>query len=62
MNPQKRSLIITALAILLLTVNFSRLKGTECILPIHIVTLVTLGAAIGALLTNIILLIKNRKD
>ena len=62
MNPQKRSLVITALAILLLTVNFTRLKGTECINPIHIVTLVTLGAAIGVLLMNIILLIKNRKD
>ena len=62
MNPQKRSLVITAIAILLLTMNFSRLKGTECIRPIHIVTLVTLGAAIGVMLVNIILLIKNRKD
>ncbi|MEP7255276.1 MAG: hypothetical protein ABI666_05840 [Ferruginibacter sp.] len=62
MNPQKRSLVITAIAILLLTMNFSRLKGTECIRPIHIVTLVTLGAAIGVLLMNIMLLIKNRKD
>ena len=61
MNPQKRSLVITAIAILLLTMNFSRFKGTECIRPIHIVTLVTLGAAIGVMLVNIILLIKNRK-
>ncbi len=62
MNPQKRSLVITAIAILLLTMNFSRMKGTECIRSIHIVTLVTLGAAIGVLLMNIILLIKNRKS
>ena len=61
MNPNKRGLVITAIAILLLTMNFSRSKGTECIRPIHIVMLVTLGAAIGVMLMNIILLIKNRK-
>jgi hypothetical protein len=61
MNPNKRSLVITALVILLMIINFTRLKGSECIRPIHVVTLVTLGAAIGVLLMNIILLIKNRK-
>ncbi len=61
MNPNKRSLVIFALVIFLMTINFTRLKGSECIRPIHIVTLVTLGAAMGAMLVNIILLIKNRK-
>ncbi len=61
MNPNKRSLVITGLVILLMTINFTRLKGSECIKPIHIVTLVTLGAAIGVMLVNIMMLIKNRK-
>ncbi len=61
MNPSKRSLVISVLVILLMTFNFTRLKESDCIKPIHIVTLLTLGAAIGALLVNIILLIKNRK-
>jgi hypothetical protein len=61
MNPNKRSLVITALVILVMTINFTRLKGSDCIRPIHIVTLVTLGAAIGVMLVNIIILIKNRK-
>ena len=62
MNPNRRSLVISALVILLMTVNFTRLKGSECIRPIHIVTLLTLGAAIGVLLMNIILMIKSKKD
>ncbi len=62
MNPQKRSLGITVIVILLTTLNFSRLTGSECIRPIHIVTLITLGAAIGVLLMNIIMMIKNRKQ
>ena len=62
MNPNKRSLIISVLVIVLMITNFTRLHGSECIRPIHIVTLVTLGAAIGVLLMNIILMIKSKKD
>jgi hypothetical protein len=62
MNPNKRSLVISVIVILLMITNFSRLQGSECIRPIHIVTLITLGAAIGLLLMNIILMIKGRKD
>ena len=62
MNPQKRSLIISAILIMLLTLNFSRLKGSECIRPIHIVTLLTLGAVIGVFLVNIVNLIRKQKD
>ncbi len=61
MNPNRRSLVISAIVILLMIVNFSRLTGKECIRPIHIVTLLTLGVAIGALLVNIVLILKNRK-
>ena len=34
--------------------NYSRLTGTENIRAIHIVTLVTIGMAIGVLLRNVI--------
>ena len=61
MNSNKRSVAIASLVILLMGVNFSRLTGSDCIRPIHIVTLLTMGAAIGVLLVNIIMLIKNRK-
>lgn len=61
MNPNKRSVAIASLVILLMGVNFSRLAGSDCVRPIHMVTLLTMGAAIGVLLVNIILLIKNRK-
>lgn len=61
MNPNKRSVAIASLVILLMGVNFSRLAGSDCIRAIHMVTLLTMGAAIGVLLVNIIMLIKNRK-
>ena len=60
MNNTKRKLIMPALAIILMTLNYSRLKGSECIRPIHIVTLLVLGAAIGVLLVNIINTIKEK--
>jgi hypothetical protein len=62
MNPNKRSLIISVIVILLMITNFTRLQGSECIRAIHIVTLITLGAAIGVLLMNIILMVKSKKD
>ena len=51
-----------AFAIFLMVMSYFRLKGSECIRPIHIVTLLTLGAAIGVLLVNIVNLIKEKKD
>ena len=62
MNNNKRKLFMPALAIFLMTMSYFRLKGSECIRPIHIVTLLVLGAAIGVLLVNIINLIKEKKD
>ena len=61
MNNNKRKLVMPALAIFLMTMNYYRLTGSECIRPIHIVTLLVLGAAIGVLLVNIINLIKVKK-
>ena len=61
MNNNKKKLLMPAFAIFLMVMSYSRLKGSECIRPIHIVTLLVLGAAIGVLLVNIINLIKEKK-
>ena len=62
MNNNKRKLIMPAFAIFLMTMSYFRLKGSECIRPIHIVTLLVLGAAIGVLLVNIVNVIKEKQD
>ena len=61
MNNSKRKLIMPAFAIFLMTISYFRLKGSECIRPIHIVTLLVLGAAIGILLVNIVNVIKENR-
>ena len=61
MNNNKRRLIMPVFAIFLMIMSYSRLKGSECIRPIHIVTLLVLGAAIGVLLVHIVNIIKERK-
>jgi hypothetical protein len=61
MDSNKRSIAIASLIVLLMGVNFSRLNGSNCIRPIHIITLLTMGAAVGVLLINIILLLKSKK-
>ena len=62
MDNNKRKLFVPALAIFLMTMSYLRLTGSECIRPIHIITLLVLGAAIGVLLVNIVNLIKEKKD
>lgn len=62
MNNNKKKLLMPAFAIFLMVMSYYRLKGSECIRPIHIVTLLVLGAAIGVLLVNIINLIKEKKE
>ena len=61
MNNNRRGIFISVLGISLLIFNFTRLKGSECIRPIHVVTLITMGALMGVLLMNIIAMIKERK-
>jgi predicted permease len=61
MNNNKKKLLMPAFAIFLMIMSYSRLTGSECIRPIHFVTLLVLGAAIGILLVNIINLIKEKK-
>ena len=57
----RRGVLIPIVAILLMLGNFTRLKGSECIRAIHIVTLLVMGFALGVLVINLITLYKNNK-
>ncbi len=41
--------------------NYSRLQGSNCIRPIHVVTLLVCGIAIGVLLVNVLVLFKKKQ-
>jgi positive regulator of sigma E activity len=58
----KRGIFIPAVAIMLMTLNFTRLKDSECIRAIHVVTLLVMGFALGVLVMNLITLYKNSKQ
>ena len=58
-TPQKAigfSLFIAALTFY----NFSRIQNSEGVRAIHILSLLTCGAAIGIALTNLFILIRNK--
>jgi hypothetical protein len=57
-----RTIVISGMIILLTLGNYLRLTGTEMIRPIHIVTLLTGGAAIGVLICSIFYYFKNKQD
>ena len=57
-----RGMAIAFFVIALSFWNFSRVTGSEGIRTIHIVTLLTAGAGIGAFLTNFFLWIRTRLD
>ena len=59
MDTKKRPVLIAVIVLLLSAGNFSRLSGTECIRPIHLITLLTMGAAIGI---SIHLLVKRYRE
>ncbi|MBL0104547.1 MAG: hypothetical protein IPP51_12780 [Bacteroidetes bacterium] len=60
-NKQKfRAIVLPALAIVFALGAYSRLDGTENIRPIHMVSLMAIGMAIGVLLRNVILLFRGR--
>jgi hypothetical protein len=42
--------------------NFSRISGGECIRVVHIITLLTCGAALGVFLSNFFILIRTKED
>ncbi len=54
------SLVFPALAIIFAFGAYSRLSGVENIRPIHMVTLLAMGMAIGVLLRNLILFFRGR--
>lgn len=56
-----RGILIPVFIISLMIFNFTRIPGSDCIRPIHIVTLLAMGAAIGMLLMNIFTLLRNKE-
>jgi len=58
-SPQ-RAMAISFFVIALTFWNFSRLTGSECIRAIHVVTLLTCGAAIGVFLSSLFMLLRNK--
>jgi hypothetical protein len=54
MNSKNRPTFIAALVLVLSSTNFSRLSNTECIRPIHLITLLTMGASLGILILLLI--------
>jgi hypothetical protein len=60
MKSGKRSIIIAFVLLALSLGNYARLEGTENIRPIHILTLVTIGIAIGVMLVHIFNMIRKR--
>lgn len=59
-TPQ-RAIAIAFLIMALSFFNFSRIAGGECIRTIHIITLLTCGAAMGIILNNLFVLLRNKK-
>jgi hypothetical protein len=57
-----RGIVVSGMIILLTFGNYLRLTGTEMIRPIHIVTLLTCGAAIGVFISSIFYYLKNKDD
>lgn len=56
----QRRIAVSGIIIIITAGNFLRLTGIEFIRPIHIVTLLVCGAAIGIFISNIILFFKNK--
>lgn len=57
----RRGIVIPALAIILMVGNLTRIKDSECIRAIHIVTLLLMGFAIGVLVMNLMTIYRNNK-
>ncbi|MBL0049923.1 MAG: hypothetical protein IPP32_17710 [Bacteroidetes bacterium] len=49
-----RPLIIATFVLLLSSGNFSRLSGTECVRPVVMITLLTMGAAVAIIFQELI--------
>jgi hypothetical protein len=63
MRSEKRSIGIALFVLVLSLGNYMRLTGTENIRAIHIITLLTMGVAIGVMLVHIFKLVgRNKTD
>ena len=58
----KIAMLFAAFIIAISFYNFSGLKGSECIRPIHIVTLVTAGVGIGILLVSLFAWLRSKQQ
>lgn len=56
----RRGLLISIMVIAISVLNFTNLDNSECIRPIHIVTLLICGMGIGVLLVNLFGLLAKR--
>ena len=57
----KRGMAISVLVIAISVLNFTNLDNSECIRPIHIVTLLVCGMGIGVLIVNLFGFLGKRK-
>ncbi|MEO5984238.1 MAG: hypothetical protein ABIP80_01965 [Ferruginibacter sp.] len=57
----RRGIIIPAFLIMLMVLNFTRIKHSENVRAIHVVTLLGMGFALGVLLMNLLSYLKNKK-
>ncbi len=60
MEPKKRPIVIAVIVLLLSTGNYSRLSDSDCIRTVHLLTLLTMGAAIGIILQELVKRFKER--
>ena len=58
----RRGISISVLVIAISILNFSNLEHSDCIRPIHIVTLLVCGMGIGVLIMNLFGLLGKRKE
>lgn len=54
MNSKNRTILISAMLLILSAGNFNRLSDISCIKPIHMITLLVMGASIGILIQALI--------
>ena len=59
-NQLLRAMGISFFVVAISFLNFMRLTGSECIRAIHIVTLLICGIAIGAFISSLFMVLRNK--
>jgi hypothetical protein len=62
MNPKRKSILIASLVLILSSSNFSRFHDLECLRPVHMLTLMTMGGAVVVIVQQLIQFYKNKQD